>query len=93
MFVSKVFSFFFVCMLVVCGNSVPQTTNTNQIQMEEKTELSLEMQRTGCYGTCPAYNLKVAPDGKVSFEGKFYIKTTGKAESNLNKEKINQIID
>lgn len=80
-------------MLAICGNSVSQIANTNQIQKEKQTELSLEMERTGCYGTCPVYNLKVAPDGKVLFEGRFHTRTIGKAESNLSKEKINQVIN
>jgi hypothetical protein len=92
MFGLKVISFFFVCVLAGCENSILQTNNTNQSQQTKEQKLSLRMERTGCYGTCPVYNLNVESNGKVLFEGKFYTKTTGKIESDLSKEKINQLI-
>ncbi len=92
MFISKVFSFFFVCMLTVCGNSVSQIENTNQIQQKEKTELSLRMERTGCYGQCPAYDVVVQSDGKVLFNGKSYTKITGKVEDKITEEQLKQLI-
>lgn len=90
MFISKVFSVFFICILVACGNSALRTENTNQ--QKEKIELSLSMKRSGCYGQCPIYDLTVQSDGKVIFEGKGYTEMTGKVESNLSEEKMNQLI-
>lgn len=92
MFISKVFFLFFVCMLAVCGNSGLQTENTIETQQTDKTELSLTMKRTGCYGTCPIYTLNIQPNGKVSFDGEGFTKVMGKAESSLDEEKIKQII-
>lgn len=99
MFVSKVFSFFFVCLLAVCGCSVSQTEGTNQTQQKEKAELSLTMERSQCLGNCPVYKLEVLQNGKVSSE-RFsfsdkdfsFRKSNGKIESTLNEEKINQLI-
>ncbi len=102
MFISKVFSLFFVCLLAACGNSVLQNENTNQNQQKENTnqnqqkettELSLSMKRSFCaWGGCPIYDLTIQPDGKVIFEDKKYTKTIGKTESKLEKEKIKQLI-
>jgi hypothetical protein len=93
MFIAKVFSFFFVCLLAVCGNSVSQTENTNQNQQKEKTELSLKMERSGCYGRCPIYDLTIESDGKVTFEGKSWTKIIGKAEDRLSEEKFKKLTD
>jgi len=93
MFISKVFSFFFVCMLSVCGTPILQTDNANQTQQKEKTELFLSMKRSGCYGQCPIYDLTIEPNGKVIFEGKFYTETTGKVEDKISDEKINQLAE
>lgn len=92
MFILKVFSFLFVCILAACGNSVSQTENTNQNEPKDKTELSLKMERSGCYGRCPIYDLTIEPDGKVIFEGKGYTKTTAKAEDEISKEQLKQLI-
>ena len=102
MYISKILSFFFVCILAACGNSVSQTENinqnqrkeiTNQNQQKETTELSLKMKRLFCaWGGCPIYDLTIQLDGKVIFEGKKYTKTIGKAESKLEKEKRKQLI-
>ena len=88
----KVFLLLFVCLFSVCGNSTSPTENTNQIQSKEKTELFLRMERSGCYGACPIYNLIVQPSGKVLFDGKVYTETLGNAESFLDREKIERLI-
>jgi hypothetical protein len=91
-FISKVFSFIFVCILAVCGNSISQTKNVNQPQQTKEQKLSLRMERAGCYGTCPIYSLNVEFDGKIFFEGKGYTKTIGKVEGNLSKEQVDALI-
>ncbi len=93
MFISKVFSFFFVCMLAVCGNSVSQIENTSQTQQTEEAEIALRIKRTGCWKFCPVYELSIQPNGKVLFEGIQDTETKGKTESVLSKEKIIQLID
>lgn len=93
MFIAKVFSFLFVCLLAACENSVSQTGNANQTQTKEKTQLSLKMERSGCYGRCPIYDLTIQPDGKVTFEGKFYTETKGKAEDKLSEEQLKRLIN
>lgn len=92
MIIPKVFSFFFICLLADCGSSVSQTENANQTQPKEKTELSLKMERSHCYGTCPVYELNVQPDGKVTFNGVDFTETKGKAENNLSNEKMEQLV-
>ncbi len=90
MFIAKVFSFFFVCLFSVCESSVSQTENTNQ--PKEKAELCLKMERSGCNGQCPIYDLTIQPNGKIIFEGKSWTKVTGKAEDQLTEEKYNRLI-
>ena len=96
MFIAKVFSIFFVCLLAACGTSVPQTANSTST---EKPDLSLTMERSQCLGNCPVYKLEVLQNGRVLFEGSSFsekdfssTKSTGKKETTLSDEKINQII-
>lgn len=44
-------------------------------------------------GNCPIYNLSVESNGKVIFEGIKFTQTIGKAESQLNEEKIKELIE
>jgi Domain of unknown function (DUF6438) len=93
MLVAKVFSIFFICLLAACGNSVLQSENTNQTQTKETPKLSLKMERFGCYGRCPIYDLTIQPDGNVIFEGKFWTKVKGTAEGKITQEQLKQLID
>ncbi len=61
--------------------------------MKEKNELSLKMERSGCYGPCPIYDLIIQPDGKVTFDGKFYTEVKGKTEGKITQEQLKQLID
>ncbi len=92
MFISKVFSFFFVCMLAVCGNSVSQIENTSQTQQTKGAEIALRMKRTDCWKFCPVYELSIQSNGKVLFVGIQNTEIKGKAESSLSKDKMLQII-
>lgn len=45
-------------------------------QFDQDTVLAME--RTICFGTCPAYELLIFGDGTVVFEGKRYVKQPGR---------------
>jgi len=93
MSISKVF-LFFVCLTVFCGISKAQTANASQTLRKDAAELSLSLKRIACFdGGCPVYDLKIQSDGKIIFEGIQNTKTQGKTESNLSREKMNQLIE
>lgn len=50
------------------------------------TQISLE--RTMCYGTCPAYQLMISADGKVVFEGKEFVGAQGHREKTIPVEAV-----
>jgi len=54
----------------------PATNPLKQIAAAEITEFGLE--RTTCYGTCPAYMVVFAKDGTVRYEGGRYAARTNK---------------
>lgn len=78
-------------MFISCGNPISQTENSNQSVPKEKAQLSLKMEKSGCYGRCAVYDLTVEPDGKVIFEGKTYTETIGKAEDRLNEAQLKNL--
>jgi len=88
-----IFLFYFDC------NSVKNNNLTENISQNVKTDgdevpndLLITLERTACYGTCPAYKLSVKSDGIVSFEGVSNTKVKGKIEEKISIEKVRQLI-
>jgi hypothetical protein len=54
------------------------------------TEITL--QRTGCFGTCPAYQLTIHGDGSVVYRGDMYVKTKGRATAHVGKETVRGLV-
>ncbi len=55
-------------------------------------ELTIRLERKGCYGQCPMYILDIQPDGSVKFEGKGYTKTIGAVESKIGHDQLKELI-
>lgn len=52
----------------------------------------IQMERTLCYGTCPAYELTIYGSGKVVFEGKEFTAHKGTAEGEMSREKLSKLL-
>ncbi|HJT65340.1 MAG TPA: DUF6438 domain-containing protein [Pyrinomonadaceae bacterium] len=52
----------------------------------------ITLERTTCFGTCPAYKLTIFDDGKVLFEGKEFVKQKGKAEGQITKAQLADLV-
>jgi len=50
------------------------------------------MNRTVCYGTCPAYALIIQGDGRVFYNGHRYVERTGRAESRLDRAAMDGLL-
>lgn len=48
----------------------------------------ITLEKTPCFGTCPAYQFKAYPDGTVTYEGKDYVKLIGKYKATLTLEEL-----
>lgn len=103
----KLFPFLFICILASCGNSVSQIEDTstlsksteqnqqlesaNRNQPKANIELTVKMERFSWTHNLE-YRLEIQSDGKVIFEGTKSTKTKDKAESKLEKEKMEQLL-
>jgi len=54
-------------------------------------EITLE--RTRCYGWCPAYRIVVFADGRVEYEGREFVKATGRAVRQLSRLDLEKLVD
>lgn len=77
------------------------TTGKNRVENAEKQgassdslpeQLVIKLERTACFGGCPDYSLTINGDGKVTYEGKQFVKITGTRETTINMESIYQIL-
>jgi len=52
----------------------------------------ITLERTRCFGTCPAYKLTIFDDGKVLFEGKEFVKHKGREEGQITKAELDGLV-
>jgi hypothetical protein len=50
------------------------------------------MERTTCYGTCPAYRVTVNADGTVHYEGTDYVRQKGRQTGRISPEAFQKIV-
>ena len=48
----------------------------------------VRLERTECYGTCPAYSVEIHGDGSVEYEGKAYVGKKGKQRGQIAPEAV-----
>lgn len=44
----------------------------------------VELSRSGCYGTCPAYKVRIDSDGRVTWSGKVFVDAVGERHSQIS---------
>jgi hypothetical protein len=66
-------------------SSVPETGGGGKVLAS--------LERTACYGRCPIYTVTVLRDGTVQWEGKHFVKLTGKASARLPAAKLAELAD
>lgn len=63
---------------------IPKAIFVGQRQTQSDKNDFITLERTVCFGTCPAYKLTIKNDGSVTFEGKRFTKTIGNATGKIN---------
>jgi len=94
MLYAKLLLIAFLAFYFDCGsvkNDEAQSPNQTTAQKIPK-DLLITLERTVCYGRCPAYKLSIKSDGAVLFEGIDFTKVKGKAEDKISSEKVSQLI-
>ena len=55
-------------------------------------DTAVTLQRSVCYGECPAYMLTVKADGTVNFVGRQFTETVGEAEGRIGEEQMRELV-
>lgn len=65
-------------------------TDVAKTLVETDPSLLISMQKTGCYGTCPAYLLEIFNEGKMKFKGYGHTRVDS-ASSQLTQEELHEL--
>jgi hypothetical protein len=95
----KLISIITISVLLAFG-AVAQRPTAYQLKPRHKTVIKAQnktglitLERSVCFGTCPSYIVTLASDGKVTWEGRDYVKTTGPATAQIKPEDFNKLVE
>jgi len=52
----------------------------------------ITIERTACYGACPVYSLEITGDGTVTYQGRQFVRVTGKQTAKISPEDVRQLV-
>ncbi|GAB1431059.1 hypothetical protein MASR2M18_18930 [Ignavibacteria bacterium] len=56
------------------------------------SESSVTIRRSGCFGTCPIYEMKIFGDGRVEFDGRNFVEFPGKHSAIIHIDSVRALI-
>jgi hypothetical protein len=87
---------FFGLLLALLGPSVGCNgagySDRAVIPQDIPKDLKITLERTECFGFCPAYKLTIIADGSVVFEGRRFVKQEGVTISSVSPERLKQLM-
>lgn len=73
--------------------SAPSRAGATFPRPAEPSGFSMQLSRSGCYGTCPSYSVVIHGDGKVEFHGKHYVAIPGDYQARITPEAASQLLE
>ena len=52
----------------------------------------ITLERTTCFGTCPAYSVRITGDGHVHYEGREFVRVVGPADATIARESVAALV-
>lgn len=62
-------------------------------KLENPRAVSIQLWRSGCYGTCPSYTVAIRGDGEVSYSGGSYVSIPGTHASRVSISEVTTLLD
>lgn len=80
---------------VSTGVLPPEKRPTRHVPFPETAgrPISIFLERTGCFGTCPAYVAILRNDGTVYFCGRYYVQAAGWREGRITREQFDTLVE
>jgi hypothetical protein len=68
-----------------------QPLDLTSLSEADLTTMTIQLERTQCFGTCPAYSVTIHGDGRVEYNGKSHVKETGAREGRIETDKLRSL--
>lgn len=62
------------------------------IPQYDLSDVVIAMRRTACFGTCPAYSVRIYGSGKVEFQGDLFVEHTGFFVDSIPQAAVNRLV-
>lgn len=59
----------------------------------DNQEVVIGLERTACFGTCPAYTVEILGDGRVTFTGRAYVAVEGVHHRRISREAVEALVE
>jgi Domain of unknown function (DUF6438) len=93
------FQSLFMVSLLIAGLSLPsikpaqdhsgdQTPDLSTLSDADLKNVTVRLERTGCFGSCPAYSVTIHGDGRIEYKGKSHVKEMGAREGQIEMDKV-----
>jgi len=82
------------CLLLVAASSSEsvQTKDLTALSDSDLHEVTIMMERQGCYGNCPSYLLTIKGDGTVEYVGKENVNVKGTRQGTIKLETLKKLM-
>lgn len=84
---------FVTCIIAVILFISPLSGCKKNAEIVVEPELVIKLERTVCFGKCPAYSLTIKGDGSVIYEGKDNVRITGIQEATVESMIISRLLE
>ena len=69
-----------------------QAADLNSVSDADLKAATIVLERTYCFGNCPAYTVTIHGDGRVEYAGKSNVKVTGSKEGRIEPEAVRALL-
>ena len=82
----RILSVLFIFLIIISCNTVLENTK------EKLNKLTISLEKTACFGTCPVFKIKIFNNGDAIFEGKKFVKKKGLIKFKISQKEIQKIL-
>lgn len=75
-------------MMSACAQQKKTVSGNSIVKTKQPAIQVLAMERTACFGTCPAYRIELHSDGKAVYTGRHYTEYQGVYETHFSTAKV-----
>jgi hypothetical protein len=62
-------------------------------QISDPKEISIQLSRSGCYGSCPSYSVTIRGDGAVTFQGSRFVSIPGTHTAQIPESEVSTLLN